>query len=209
MSLNSTSTIAVKISQLNFLKIKNKLQSCFTLDWKIPLLFQAGERRCVCRRRPLSLSALSPTNSWLHCIHKFVTFSKRIFLPYFNFFWNSKRKNQRVPNFPWNQRGKSPPFPKWDSDFWFFKILLKMIFSTIYPTLASEFFHSGQFFEFIFVYFTNSHVLFFKKKFCLELRSFLWPIFIFISFIEKMFHAPQKSSSKTRMASQLWSFCCS
>ena len=52
-SPNSLSTRTVKTSKINFLKIKKRLQSCFTLDCKYQFYFQAAERRCDCRRTPM------------------------------------------------------------------------------------------------------------------------------------------------------------
>ena len=143
-SLHSLSTKTVKISKLNFSKIKKSCSLVSLIDCKFQLFFKPLSGAAVAVERPCSLCALialsgavertadriAHTNLWyvqtyFSSLSYFLLHSKTN-SPYVVFLWRiftrllfmTEQKLARkfpqkikVPNFPWNQRGKSPPFP--------------------------------------------------------------------------------------------------
>ena len=111
-----------------------------------------------------------------------------IFVPYFIFFWIFKiaLKNQRVPNFPWNQRGTSPPFPNVTQILNFSKSRWKQFFWRFIPLLHLHFPLWAKF-SIYFLLIATFHGFFFRN----------WDLFLnwylfWLLFIEKLFHASQK-----------------
>ena len=144
----SKSTINQK---LNF-TINNRLQSCFTLDYKFLLSFEAAEWCSGCRWTPMfSLLCLERTadciahTDWWVCNMSF--FMALLFMMEQNLARKllQKWKSAKVPVKVETER-KILPFPNVTPIFNFTKFRWKWFFFTIYPVVAFAFFHSGQVF---------------------------------------------------------------
>ena len=149
--------------------VRRKIVSLLSANFSF--LFKPLNDAAVTCECPWFVSALARANSWLHCTHRFVIFSKAFFLPCFIFFSTLEKitlcrfllqiltgllfmmeqktrqkiapKNQRMLNLPWNPRGNSHRFPTVTPIFDCSKFRWKCSF-TICSVAAFAFSHLGQ-----------------------------------------------------------------